>query len=64
VRVDCERLLAAARTVGPNPAARRAVAVVTVLEAIDEQLELDPVLPEPVELRPRPDLQVVPLRPA
>jgi predicted dehydrogenase len=64
VRVDCERLLAAARSAGPNPAGGRAVAVVTVLETIDKQLELEPVLPEPVELRPRPDLQVVPLRPA
>ncbi len=64
VKVECERLVAAARGTRPDPAARRAVAVVGVLEAVNECIEQDrPVVAEPLHLPLRPDLHVVPLRP-
>jgi predicted dehydrogenase len=60
VRIECERLVAAAHGVGPDRAARRAVAVVGVLESVNECLERSR---EPLGPAARPDLHLVPLRP-
>lgn len=64
VRVECERLVAAARGTGPDPAARRAVTVVGVLESVNACISQNrPDIAERFETPSRPDLYVVPLRP-
>jgi predicted dehydrogenase len=65
VRLECERLVAAARTASPDPAARRAISVLEVLERVHECLERDVgAVVEPLARPVRPDLHIVPLRPA
>ena len=62
LRSECQRLVTATRETGADPAARRAVAVVTVLEALNDCLEQERPDPRRLELRTRPDLHVVSLQ--
>jgi predicted dehydrogenase len=59
VRRECQRLLAAARTAAPDPASRRAVSVLDLLETVHARLAHTTAVAAPVVQAP-PDLRIVP----
>lgn len=63
VRLECQKLIAAARTRAPDPAARRACSVLDVLETVHECLTGDAAAPPALRQAP-PELRVVPAPPA
>jgi predicted dehydrogenase len=59
IRRECQRLIAAARAPAPDPASRRAVAVLDLLETVHECLARATALSAPAVLAP-PELRLVP----